>query len=79
MCSGSLEMKAVLDQGQIPPEKQKGLRDFHQQIKTTVIWLTSMGYASSIKSTENVTKAVVRLPEILWVSLNKNFNAESFN
>ena len=32
------------------------LKHFYEQIKTTVTSLTSMGYTSSIKSTEHVTK-----------------------
>ena len=56
-----LKLKAVLEQGQIKADDQKGLRQFHQQLKTVVTWLTSMGYLSSLNSTENVTKAVMRL------------------
>ena len=38
-----------------------------------------MGYFSSISSTENVTKAVMRLPENLHTSYYKSFDETNFN
>ena len=57
-----LKVKAVLDQSQIQTDDQKGLKQFHQQLKTVITWLTSMGYVSCINSIKNVTKAAIRLP-----------------
>ena len=57
-----LKLKAVLDQSQIQTDDQKGLKQFHQQLKTVITWLTSMEYFSSINSTDNVTKAMMHLP-----------------
>ena len=74
-----LKLKAVLDQSQIQTGDQKGLKQFHQQLKTVITWLTSMGYFSSINSTENVTKAVMRLPKNLRTSYYKSFDDTDFN
>ena len=38
-----------------------------------------MGYFSSISSTENVTKVVMRLPENLHASYYKSFDETNFN
>ena len=56
-----------------------GLKQFHQQLKTAITLLTSMGYFSSINSTENVTKAVMRLPKNLLTSCYKSFDDTNFN
>ena len=74
-----LKLKAVLDQSQIQTDDQKGLKQFHQQLKTVIIWLTSMGYFSSINSFENVTKAVIHLPKIYRTSYYKSFDDTNFN
>ena len=40
-----------------------GLRQYHQEINSTITWLQSMSYTSSIQSTDNVVKeAVIQLP-----------------
>ena len=74
-----LKLKAVLDQSQIQTDDQKGLKQFHQQLKTVIIWLTSMGYFSSINSFENVIKAVIHLPKIYRTSYYKSFDDTNFN
>ena len=43
-----LKLKAVLGQSQIQTDNQKGIKQFHQQLKTVITWLTSMGYFSCI-------------------------------
>ena len=58
-----LKLKTVLDQSQIQTDIQKGLKQVHQQPKKVITWLTSMEYLSSINSTKNVTKVVMRLPK----------------
>ena len=60
-----LKLKAVLDMPQIPTNDRTSLRRYHQQLSSTIIWLTSMGYSSAINSTENLAKAVARLPNFL--------------
>ena len=55
-------VKAVLDQPQIHQNDKTSLRRYHQALRSTVIWLKSMGYNSPIQSVENVLKAVMRLP-----------------
>ena len=74
-----LRLKAVLDQSQIQTDDQKGLKQFHQQLKTVITWLASVGYFSSVNSTENVTKAVKRLPRNLCTSYYKSFDDKNFN
>ena len=74
-----LKLKAVLDQSQIQTDDQMGLKQFHQQLKTAITLLTSMGYFSSINSTENATKAVMRLPKNLLTSCYKSFDDTNFN
>ena len=59
------KVKAVLDQPQIQPNDKTLLRRYHQSLRSTVIWLKSMGYNSAIQSVENVTKAVMRLPRFM--------------
>ena len=74
-----MKLKAVLDQSQIQTDHQMCLKQFHQQLKTAITLLTSMGYFSSINSTENVTKAVMRLPKNLRTSCYKSFDDTNFN
>ena len=74
-----LKLKAVLDQSQIQTDDQKGLKQFHQQLKTVTTWLIWMGYFSSIHSTKNVTKAVKHLPKNLRTSYYKSFDDTNFN
>ena len=78
-----LKLKAVLDQSQVQTDDQKGLKQSHQQLKTVITSLTSMGCFSSINSTENVIKAnvikVMRLPQNLRTSYYKSFDNTNFN
>ena len=74
-----LKLKEVLNLPQISEDDSKGLRHFHQQIKGVVTWLNSMGYSASLKATESVTKAVMRLPKNLRSSFYKHFNNENFD
>ena len=74
-----LKLKAVLDQSQMQTDDQKGLKQFHQQLKTVITWLTSMEYFSSINSTNNVTKAMMRLPKNLRTSYYKRSDDANFN
>ena len=60
-----LKLKSVLDLPQITNENRAGLRAFHQQLKSVITWLNSMGDTSAINSIENTTKAITRLPRFL--------------
>ena len=60
-----LKLKAVLDMPQIPTNDRVLLRRYHQRLSSTTTWLKSMGYHSSLSSTENLAKAVARLPNFL--------------
>ena len=53
-----LKIQSLLDQPQIKPP---ALRHYHQQVKITNTWLSSVGYNTPIISYENVSKAVARL------------------
>lgn len=52
----------VLDLPQIPPRDRTSLRRYQQLLNSNNTWLISMGYKSAINSTENLAKAVARLP-----------------
>ena len=67
------KVKAVLDQPQIQPNDKTSLRRYHQSLRSTFIWLKSMGYNSAIQSVENVTKAVMRLPRFMRSKFYQDF------
>ena len=80
LCAVSfLKLKSVLHQNQIQSDFKKRLKQFLQQLKKVITWLASMGYISSINSTKNVTKAMMRLPKNLWTSYYKGFDDTRFN
>ncbi|XP_057316774.1 uncharacterized protein LOC130657792 [Hydractinia symbiolongicarpus] len=56
------KLKNVLDLPQIPPRDRTSLRRYQQLLNSNNTWLISMGYKSAINSTENLAKAVARLP-----------------
>ena len=60
-----LKLKELFDQPQLQAKNKPTIRSFQQQLKATVIWLSSMGYHSAIRSTDNIMKAVKRLPNYL--------------
>lgn len=57
-----LKLKSILDQPQLNPHDRVSLRHFHQQLKINNAWFLSMGYDAPLKSSDNLTKAVARLP-----------------
>ena len=72
-----LKIKSLFDAQQIYANDQVGLRQFHQLLKCCITWFQSMGYSSAIESAENLTKAVMRLPNQLRTSFyksTKNYN-----
>ena len=60
-----LKLKEVLELPQIQFDDQNSLRNYHQKLKTIVTWYKTMGYDGALKSVENVTKAIMRLPKYL--------------
>ena len=66
-----LKLKQLLDKPQIATNDRTNLRRYHQQLKSTITWLKVMGYHSALTSTENLTKAVIRLPNKLRQSFYK--------
>ena len=72
-----LKIKSLFDAPQIYANDRVGLRQFHQQLKCCLTWFKSMGYSAAIESTENLTKAVMCLPNQLrksFYKLAKNYN-----
>ena len=67
-----LKLKSLLEQPQIASNDKISLRRFHQQLSTTNTWLKTMGYKSALISTENLAKAVARLPHYLRNQFYKN-------
>ena len=43
-----LKLKALFNQSQLQAKNKPAIKSFQQQLKTTVIWLSSMGYHSAI-------------------------------
>ena len=74
-----LKLKELFDHPQLQAENKPAIRSFQQQLKTTVIWLSSMGYHSAIRSTDNITKAVTRLPNYLCNKFYKEFKSNDID
>ena len=66
-----LKIQSLLDQPQSKPNDNIGLRHYHQQIKITNTWLSSVGYNTPIISYENLSKAVARLHNYLRIQFFK--------
>ena len=74
-----LKLKSVLDSPQITNENRTGLRAFHQQLKSVITWLNSIGDTSSINSIENTTKTITRLPRYLRPKFYRDFKDAKLN
>ena len=74
-----LKLKSVLDLPQITNENRAGLRAFHQQLKSVITWLNSMGDTSAINSIENTTKAITRLSTYLRSKFYSDFKDAKLN
>ena len=74
-----LKLKSVLDLPQITNKNRAGLKAFHQQLKSVITWLSSMGDTSAINSIENTTKAITRLPIYLRSKFYRHFKDEKLN
>ena len=58
-------LKNLLDKPQIRANGTINLRQFHEELKLINIWLMSVGYKVPSFSSENLTKAIIRLPDQL--------------
>ncbi|XP_066921098.1 uncharacterized protein [Clytia hemisphaerica] len=67
------KLKLLLDKPQLVSNDRAALKRFHQQLKSTLTWLKRIGNSSAIHSTEDLSKAVIRLPD----NLRKNFYKKS--
>ena len=57
-----LSLKSMFNKLQIKANDRSDLREFHQQIKLKITWLSSLGYITLLYSYDSVTKAILRLP-----------------
>ena len=75
-----MKLKNIRELPSIFPDDNKGLRNFHQQLKGSVTYLNSVGYVSSLKSTDNVKiKPFYVYQSTLRMSFYKKFTAENFD
>ena len=58
----TFRMKTLFDKPHINGRDRIALREYHQQLKMNNIWLISMGYETPLLSSDNLTKALMRLP-----------------
>ena len=54
-------LRNLFDKAQIRAN-DRTLPQFHQELELTITWLMSVGYKVPIFSSENLTKAIIRLP-----------------
>ena len=59
---GTFRMKTLFDKPHINGRDRIALREYHQQLKMNNTWLISMGYETPLLSSDNLTKALMRLP-----------------
>ena len=58
----TFRMKTLFDKPHINGRDRIALREYHQQLKMSNTWLISMGYETPLLSSDNLTKALMRLP-----------------
>ena len=73
------KVKAVLDQPQIQPNDKTSLRRYHQRLRSTAIWLKSMGHNFAFQSVEKVTKAAMRLPRFMRSKFYQDFKDSTYD
>ena len=73
-----LKFKALFDRPQLKVFDRSGLRQFHQQLKTSNTWLLPIGYESPLLSFENITKCVSLLPPVLRKEFYKSADSGVF-
>ena len=58
----TFRMKTLFDKPHINGRDRIALRQYHQQLKMNKTWLISMGYETPLLPSDNLTKALMRLP-----------------
>ena len=74
-----LKLKSVSNFPQITNENCAGLTALHEQLKSVITRLNSMGDTSAINSIENTTKAITRLPRYLRSKFYRDFKDAKLN
>ena len=74
-----LKLKSVSNFPQITNENCAGLTALHEQLKSVITRLNSMGDTSAINSIENTTKAITRLPRYLRSKFYRYFKDAKLN
>ena len=57
-----IRLKKLFDKPQIRANDRITLGQFHRELKLAITWLMSFGYKVPIISSDNLTKAIIRLP-----------------
>ena len=74
-----LKLISVLNFTQITNENCAGLTALHEQLKSVITRLNSVGDTSAINSIENTTKAITRLPRYLRSKFYRDFKDAKLN
>ena len=74
-----LKLREVLELPPIQHDDQNSVRNCHKKLKTIVTWLKTMGHDGALKSVENLTKAVMRLPKYLRQKFYCRFKIINYN
>ena len=74
-----LKLISVLNFPQITNENCAGLTALHEQLKSVITLLNSVGDTSAINSIENTTKAITRLPRYLRSKFYRDFKDAKLN
>ena len=74
-----LKLQDALELPPIQHDDRNSLRKYHQKLKTTFTWLKTMGYNGALKSVENVTRAVMRLPKYLLDKFYHDYKIINYN
>ena len=73
-----LRFKVLFYHPQLKVFVRKGLREFHQLLKTNNTWLSSISCESSFLSCKNLTKYVSLLPPVLQQEFYKSIDSSVF-
>ena len=74
-----LKLKDIFGLPPIQHDNQISLRNYKQKPQTTITWLKTMGHDGVLKSVENITKAVRRLPNYPRYSFCHDFKIINYN
>ena len=74
-----LRLKSMFNKPQIKPNDRSALREFHQQIKLSITWLSSVEYKTLLYSYYSMIKAILCLPFHLRKEFYKHKKKCKFN